>query len=363
VSSGAERPDVICVIGASGFVGTRLLPAICKRFPAARVLGTSRRASRDLVSLDITDPAAVRSYIGELRPTSCIHLAALSSVDDSFVDPAASFAVNFGGVLNVAQAILDLSSGSTFILASSGDIYGLNFRFNEPLAEDALLSPANPYSVAKAAADLAVGEMALRGLRAVRLRLFNHTGAGQSTRFALPNFARQVVAIAAGWQEPAITTGNLERWRDIMDVGDVIEAYLAVLASESIFDGRIFNVCSGRARHMRAVISEMMERAGIRAEVIERPLVRGRYDVKYSVGRPDLFINTLGWSPKKDWSTTIDGLLNYWSERLSIRDESMLLAEQRKGGEFINADPPAPGRKCVDSTPEIRGVPQGSRRQ
>jgi GDP-4-dehydro-6-deoxy-D-mannose reductase len=309
------------VIGASGFVGTGLLPSIRKRFPAARVLGTSRHASRDLVSLDVADQAAVRSCIGELRPTSCIHLAALSSIDDSFIDPATSFAVNFGGVLNVAQAILDLSSASTFILASSGDIYGLTFRHNEPLAEDALLSPANPYSVAKAAADLAVGEMALRGLRAVRLRLFNHTGAGQSTRFALPNFACQVAAIVAGRQEPAISTGNLERWRDIMDVEDVIEAYLAVLASETIFDGRIFNVCSGRPRHMRAVISEMIERAGIAVEVIEHPLIRGRHDVTYSAGRPDLFVSTLGWSPKKAWSATIDDLLNYWSERLSVRDK------------------------------------------
>ena len=210
---------------------------------------------------------------------------------------------------------MDLSPKTAFILASSGDIYGLSFNRGQPLGEDELLVPANPYSAAKAAADLAVGEMSLRGLQAIRLRLFNHTGARQSARFALPNFARQVTSIAASRVEPVITTGNLDRWRDVLDVKDVISAYLATLEWNGPFDGRIFNVCSGTSRHMRAVLEDMIDRAGIRAQIVEQPMHRGTQDVPFSSGTPELFANTFGWSPRVAWSRTIEDLLAYWRRR------------------------------------------------
>ena len=61
-----------------------------------------------------------------------------------------------------------------------------------PLDEQAPMRPANPYAASKAACDLAIGEMALRGLDAVRLRAFNHTGPGQSEDFVVAAFARQI---------------------------------------------------------------------------------------------------------------------------------------------------------------------------
>lgn len=79
-----------------------------------------------------------------------------------------------------------------FLLSSSSaEVYGLSFQSGS-LAEDAPLRPANPYAAAKAAADLAVGEMALRGLRSVRLRAFNHVGPdGQGEGFVVAGFAAQ----------------------------------------------------------------------------------------------------------------------------------------------------------------------------
>ena len=100
-----------------------------------------------------------------------------------------------------------------------------------------------------------------------------------------------------------------------MDVKDVISAYLATLEWNGPFDGRIFNVCSGTSRHMRAVLEDMIDRAGIRAQIVEQPLHRGTQDVPFSSGTPELFANTFGWSPRVAWSRTIEDLLAYWRRR------------------------------------------------
>ncbi len=92
------------------------------------------------------------------------------------------------------------------------------------------LAPMNVYGASKAAADLALGSMALQGLRVVRLRTFNHTGPGQSAAFVVAAFARQIARIAAGLQPPSLLVGNLDTWRDFLDVRDVCRAYLACIA-------------------------------------------------------------------------------------------------------------------------------------
>ena len=74
------------------------------------------------------------------------------------------------GTVALAEAVLRHAGHCRFVLASSAEIYGLSFRAAAPLDEEAPLRPANPYAASKAACDLAVGEMALRGLDAVRLQ-------------------------------------------------------------------------------------------------------------------------------------------------------------------------------------------------
>ena len=61
-------------------------------------------------------------------------------------------------------------------------------------------------------------------------RPFNHIGWGQSDRFAVSGFARQIAEIRNGTRLPVIVTGNLDVTRDFTDVNDVAEAYLALLA-------------------------------------------------------------------------------------------------------------------------------------
>lgn len=314
--SGAPAVNSILVTGASGFVGKFLLDALAKSYPAGRIVGTGLAplaSGSPLVVLDVTSGEAVRDLIGRLRPDICIHLAAMASVDQSFGQARAVWDVNLGGTLNVAEALRDIVPDCRLIYASSGEIYGLSFQSGEPASEQTVLSPANPYAITKAAADLALGEMALRDLRVVRLRLFNHTGPGQTERYVLPRFAAQVARIAEGVQEPVIHTGALDRWRDFLDVRDVIAGYLAAIRAPD--DGFCVNICSGTARRVGDALDELMQLAGVRAEVFEQVSAVRRTDVRTAVGSPALAAELLGWQPRIEWRETLSCLLAHWRSR------------------------------------------------
>lgn len=309
--------DKVLVTGAGGFVGRYLLAALSTHYPGRRIVGTGLGAEGEspLVPLDITDAAAVRRLIGDVQPDVCIHLAAVASVDLSFQQARAVWDVNLDGTLNVAEAILELAPACRLVFASSGEVYGLSFADGEPASEQTLLAPANPYATAKAAADLALGEMALRGLRVIRLRLFNHTGPGQTEQYVLPRFAAQVARIAEGLQEPVIHTGALDRWRDFLDVRDVVDAYIAAVQAPE--EGFQVNVCSGVARRVGDILDELMTLAQVSAQVVQRVSEVRRTDMRCAVGSPQRAAVLLGWRPRIAWEETLSTLLTHWRQNVA----------------------------------------------
>ena len=118
---------------------------------------------------------------------------------------------------------MDKAPDCWLLNAGSGLVYGESAKPGLPLDESALLAPIDEYAVTKAAADLALGALARRGLKCIRFRPFNHTGAGQAGAFVIPAFAMQIAQIEAGLAEPVIHVGNLDAERDFLDVRDVVE--------------------------------------------------------------------------------------------------------------------------------------------
>ena len=243
----------------------------------------------ETVAFDLLQPDAMAPMLRAVRPDGLVHLAAQASVSASFADPMASWRANLLGTLALGEAVLREAPGCRLVLASSAEVYGLSFRAPAPLDERAPMRPANPYAASKAACDLAIGEMALRGLDAVRLRAFNHTGPGQSEDFVVAAFARQIARVEQGLQAPELRVGALDRWRDFLDVRDVCIAYAAALrgpagdaaASEP---GLALNLASGAPRRIGDILDALLslldsaaaDRGGARAAAPHRLGVRGR---------------------------------------------------------------------------------------
>jgi len=305
----ATEPRRILVTGASGFVGRHLLLSLAASFPAAELFAGHA---------DVTDRDAVANQVRDARPDACIHLAAVTTVAGARQNPDRAWQVNLHGTLDVARALLAHAPGCRLLFASSAEIYGQSFAGGRALDESALPAPMNSYAATKAAADLALGAMAHDGLRVVRLRLFNHTGPGQSDQFVLPAFARQIALIESARQAPPLRVGGLDSMRDFLDVRDVCGAYVRCLqCGPELGPGTVLNIASGVPRRIGDILDTLLELAGLRTEVVtDAARLRGTEIVSAS-GDSSRARNLLGWAPEIPWQQTLADVLADWRLRVA----------------------------------------------
>jgi GDP-4-dehydro-6-deoxy-D-mannose reductase len=324
--------DRLLVTGAGGFVGRHLMSKLRAVFPHATLIAAARPEhgvlpsfeGAETVPFDLLEPSRYAEMIAAIKPDGLVHLAAQASVAASFTDPLASWRINLMGSIALAEAVLLHAPQCRFILASSAEIYGLSFRAPDPLDESALLCPANPYAASKAACDIALGEMALRGLDVVRLRAFNHTGAGQSEHFAIPAFARQIARIEDGRQAPVLHVGALDRSRDFLDVADICAAYAAALAA-NLAPGAIYNIASGTPRRIGDILDALLALTTIQPRIeVEAGKLRPT-DVARVLGDPRRAHRDLGWRPTVPWDDTLSSVLSDWRMRSRTTDRSSAL--------------------------------------
>lgn len=311
----------LLVTGASGFVGRHLLPALRSAFPNACLIAATRGPQASgwdaAIRLDLLDSRSCAVAIASVMPDAVVHLAAFTDVGASFKNEQLTWRTNLLGTLAIADAVRTAAPEALFLHASTAEVYGLSFQDGHALNESAGLRPANPYAAAKAAAELAVGEMALRGLRAVRLRPFNHTGTGQGDGFVVSAFARQVAMIAAGRQEPVLLAGALDRWRDFLDVRDVCAGYVAVLQrADAISPGSVFNLASGSPRHIGSILNDLMGLAGVTVKIEQKAGLLRTTDIIRTAGDARSAHLKLDWTPRIPWEQTLAAVLQYWRAQI-----------------------------------------------
>ena len=302
----------ILVTGASGFVGTHLLPILAVCLPGAEIMPSA---------FDLRDGPALHAALECNPPDICIHLAAIAAIGDAQADPAAAWQVNLNGTLNLARSLLAGAPQCVLVFASTADAYGGSFRSGLPANEATPLAPMNTYAATKAAADLALGAMAGEGLRVIRLRPFNHTGPGQSASFVVPAFARQVARIKAGLQPPVLHVGALEARRDFLDVRDVCRAYaLCAQRARDLPSGTILNVASGSSRRVGDVLDALLAIAGVTAEIAVDPGRLRPSDIPVAAGDASAARAALGWVPEIAWRDTLTDVFCYWQDRVRVGD-------------------------------------------
>lgn len=316
------------VTGAGGFVGQHL----CRRLldSGHQVAGATRNVSRlqrrlmalpetgagqkeglfSWLELDVTDSQATVSVILETRPDWIFHLAGITSVPQSILEPESTYRVNFGGTLGLLEAVRRHSPRTRVIFASSAEIYGTPHYL--PVDEAHPLAPLNPYSGSKAAADLLCFTYArCFGMDIVRLRPFNHAGPGQSESFVLSAFARQLAEIESERAPMVLRVGNLETARDFSDVRDVVRAY--VLAAERGRSGAAYNVCSGVSYAIRELLALLIAASRLKEVRIEADPSRLRGSEIMEVrGTRELAGEALGWQPEISVEKMLADCLEWW---------------------------------------------------
>lgn len=313
----------IIVTGAAGFVGPHFVAAVQRRCGLdVRIVPTALKSEAHPIlgavrALDVTDGAAIMRMVDEVRPTHIVNLAGISVPMVAMGDPALAWRVHLHATLDLARAVQEKAPECWLIHVGSGLVYGESASSGRELAEDTLLAPLDEYAVTKAAADLALGALARRGLKCVRFRPFNHTGPGQSEDFFAPAVAMQLARIKAGLVPPVVRVGNLDAERDFLDVRDVALAYaLAVERSADLEPGIVLNVASGVPRRTADTLRRLVELSGLDVQIEQDPARLRPSDLRRIVGDASRLRKQLGWQPQHSFDSTLRDLLEYCRARV-----------------------------------------------
>lgn len=209
----------ILLTGATGLVGTRLLPRLLAAGHDCRALVRGGKLIPDdamAVEGDLFDPPSLAPALAGV--SAVIHLAAVfRTQDDSLI-----WKSNLDGAHALIAAVRDHAPHARFILASTSNVYGKDQP--RPGREDDPVDPPQAYPASKVAAEQALRES---GLTWAVLRFPFVYGDGDGHLAALPDHA-----VTARWH-PAQRMSTIHH-RDI--------ATAMALALTGAMDGRVVNI-------------------------------------------------------------------------------------------------------------------------
>jgi UDP-glucose 4-epimerase len=218
----------VAVLGGAGFIGSNIVDELLRQGFEVTVLDDFSEGTRDnlikhpkleVIKGDIRDFDTVRRVVD--HKDWVFHLAAMSRIQPSIVDPLLAIHQNIVGTANVLEACRQ-GGVKRVVYSASSSAYG---SINEPpMTEDMPTDCLNPYSLTKKVGEeLMEVYRKLYGLSTVSLRYFNvygpkHQEVGDyATVIAI--FMRQL-----RYGKPMTIVGDGEQRRDFTFVTDVVRA-------------------------------------------------------------------------------------------------------------------------------------------
>ena len=299
------------ITGVMGFVGRYFVEYLNQYDSNANICGVDMAPSCDMdieyKSLNLMDSAQIDKVIKTIKPDYIVHLAAMSSVAQSWNEPANCFTNNMSAFLNIANSVRNNNLGARILSVGSSEEYGI---YDEPIKETFILHPKSPYSVARLSQEymskLYVDRFCMD---IVMTRSFNHIGPRQSTRFVIPSFVEQLVNIASGKIENKMMVGNIDVIRDFTDVRDVVDAYYRIIKNAP--NRSVYNVCSGEGVKLRDIIDTTANNLGIKPNICVDPSRVRANEIPSVIGDNTKLKQELGWNRKYSLSQTIADMINH----------------------------------------------------
>lgn len=187
---------------------------------------------------DVCDLPALQAWAAEAHADAVLHFAAVVPTQTVQADPARAFRVNVGGTANLVSALASCEHKPWVFYASSSHVY---LPQPEPLREDALVGPINPYGLSKRMGEQVVETSAgPAGLPWCVGRIFSFYHPEQTGSFLYPTLQRR---FATEDLEQPFPLHGVDDVRDLSLADDLV-AVIADLAERRA--AGIVNIGSGR---------------------------------------------------------------------------------------------------------------------
>jgi GDPmannose 4,6-dehydratase len=284
------------------------------------VYGTALSAPEELpdeirlVQLELTDAAAVRSVIEELKPDEVYHLASVSFVPASWEDPVGTSSFAAASASALLDGLRRAHPEGRFLNAASGEIFGAPEQV--PQNEQTPIAPITPYGAGKAFAHFLTGAFCRHyGLHASSAILLNHESPRRPPQFVTRKVSRGAAAISLGL-EHELRLGELSAQRDWGFAGDYVRAMWMMLQADEPDD---YVVATGEAHTVEEFVAAAFEHVGLdwREHVrFDEQFARGASDAPALVGDPTKIRERLGWKPEVQFDKLVKLLVDADVEEL-----------------------------------------------
>ena len=261
----------ILITGGAGFIGVNATEYFLKKGYAVTVLDNlSRKGSGLNIEWLIKNYPKIKFIEGDVRDQKLmtkavansdvvLHLAAQVAVTTSVSNPREDFEINALGSLNVLEAARKAKRNPILIYSSTNKVYGAlrdqkiveektRYRLkNLPfgISENDNLDFHSPYGCSKGAADQYFRDYhRIYGLRTVVFRQSCIYGPRQ---FGIEDQGWLAWFLIAGLLDKSITIfGNGKQVRDLLYVGDLVNAFESAVNYINTSAGQIYNIGGGK---------------------------------------------------------------------------------------------------------------------
>ncbi|WP_315764515.1 NAD-dependent epimerase/dehydratase family protein [Sphingomonas sp. Y38-1Y] len=335
--------DAILVTGGAGFIGSNLTDRLAGEGRRVIVYDALSRAGveTNLEWLRSRHGDRIEAVIADVRDGdrlaheaaragAVFHLAAQVAVTTSLVDPREDFAINIAATLDLLEALRTRNPAAPIVFASTNKVYGdlsdIAFTVEgeryvpadaevraHGIGEARPLDFHTPYGCSKGAADQYVLDYARSfGLRAAVLRMSCIYGQRQMGTEDQGWVAHFLIRALEG--KPITLYGDGRQVRDILDVRDAVDAYVAAWSNIDAVAGRAFNLGGGpdNSVSLRELLAQIGELIGREVEIGYDDWRAG--DQRYFVADTRAAEAALGLGPKRPWREGVERLAHWLSE-------------------------------------------------
>jgi CDP-paratose 2-epimerase len=327
----------VLVTGGAGFIGSNIAHRLASEGHDVLVYDALSRpgVERNLHWLQSCFPQRVSFVRGDVRDedslaavarqaSAVFHMAAQVAVTTSMVDPREDFDINVRGTLHLLDALRLSGRRVPLIFASTNKVYGdladLEFELKDGsyqpvdqqvrangISEARALDFHTPYGCSKGAADQYVLDYARSfDLPTAVIRMSCIYGERQMGTEDQGWVAHFLIRALSG--EPITLYGDGHQVRDILDVRDAVDAYMAAWRQIEAIPGRAFNLGGGpsNAVSLRQLVAHIGELTGREPDLGFDDWRAG--DQRYFVADTRLIRSTLGLQGARGWREGIADL-------------------------------------------------------
>jgi UDP-glucose 4-epimerase len=299
----------VLVTGGAGYIGSVVVEELLSDGHDVIVfdnLSKGHRASiapgTEFVQGDLLNQKLLIDTLRNGDVNAVIHMASDSLVSESVAQPAKYYRNNVVGGLSLLESMQE-AKVQRLVFSSTAAVYGDPAR--QPISEEDVTNPTNPYGATKLALENALAwyESAY-GLRFASLRYFNAAGAtGRCGEWHDPesHLIPIVLSVAAGIRAEVQVYGDDYSTRDgtcVRDYIHVIDLAKAHVLALGILSERsaIYNLgCGGDGYSVKEVIDIAREVTG--KEISTKMGPRRAGDPAVLVASSEKIKSELGWSP------------------------------------------------------------------